>query len=657
MMTLFGTTIGAAWPLFLLAIPVSLALLVYIFRAKGSSQPTVTSTLFLLRKLPSYLPHRKRFIPPLQFWLELLAFILLASAASGVFTRETGERIAVVLDTSKSMATRQTSGETRLEVAKRIASADITQSPPTTRFAVYSASNTLVPLTPSNATQQKSSSHVVSARSARSLLTEAPQSYTADRLQSLLTPLVNAADYDQVWVYTDKTVEDTSEPGAVKIISIPSDSNASGNLWIESLTLKSSTTSTSKSDEDTPYIYVSLAAVGPETISAQVSAECTQQDGGSTFSLSTVTTTLKPNSSASTRLGPIAKPWSYCRVVATPSSAASLDLLPLDNEGWVTKVIEERTVTLHSALSPDALGLRNLPYAVATPAVDSQAHSELYSIYHRQLPKTLPPKGATMIVLPPAGSTLWSGGSVAARASTLSAQAGVTRWSDSHPLMQYLQPTLLTIPTAVVLTCPDTAKPVLFTSEGPLLCAGEQSGSRYIITGFELFPFDGLRSPTVSIFTLNALRWLFQPAAGGNTETSRVALDNSAQVGTIALPYEISSAQSVAPTRSNLANSTTRSLTIPEPGVVELSRGETSSAQKTFLAVNAFSPDESDISRIQVISPPQSSRTPQAIPAATTAQAREKSSLESILTVLLLVALGLDLLRRIVTRARWGGVV
>jgi hypothetical protein len=228
--------------------------------------------------------------------------------------------------------------------------------------------------------------------------------------------------------------------------------------------------------------------------------------------------------------------------------------------------------------------------------------------------------------------------------------------------MQYLQPNLITIPTAVVLTCPDTAKPVLFTAEGPLVCAGEESGARYIITGFELFPFDGLRSPTVSIFTLNALRWLFQSGAAQSgegalgAEANSIALDSSALVGTIALPNEVQSAAYVAPDTTTLANRPTRSLLVTKPGIVQLNHAGTDASAQTLLAVNALFHEESDISLTPTIALPEGETPPQASANTSAIATREKTHLEAILTLLLLIALTLDLIRRIVTRSRWGGL-
>ncbi len=647
-MTLFGMSIEAAWPWFLIAAPLALGLLIYIFRAKGAAQPIVTSTLFLLRALPSYLPQRRKFIPPLQFWLELLAFILLALAASGLFMTQTGERIAVVIDTSLSMSAYQSSPETRLETAKRIARADISQSDPATRFALFSADSLLTPHT----TQGLTSSRYVSARAARALLEEIPQRYLADRLQTAVAPLMSSREYDQVWIYTDKVTQDTPVSDNVRIISIPIDQGTQSNLWIDSIAVKDS--NKGPTGDSPSYLQLTVSSCGQAGIPATVSAECVAADTSETFSLADTSVTVQPGSPKTTRLGPITRAWEYCHITTKVSTTQIPDLISHDNQVWITHPhADPQTLTVHSSLTPRELGLNTLPYAVTTPNPDPTKRDELYSLYHRQLPKILPPTNATLLVFPPAGQKLWGGGEVAASPLRSSATT-ITRWIESHPLLQYVQPTLLVIPQAATLTCPETATPLLFTAQGPLLCAGEESGVRYIITGFELFPFDGLQSPTVSILTLNALRWLFQPAGGASPASHDPAL---AQVGTISLPYEITRARMVAPQQKVLTETPTRVLSSDTPGVIALTRTSERDSQETLIAVNALSRQESDIARTDTLTLSSEQSAATAPPASVRPKNDEKQTLESFLVAALLIILGLDLLRRIVTRSRWGGAV
>ena len=147
MMTMLGSAISAASPWFLLAAPIALGLLVYIFRVRGSSNTTVVSTLFLLKDLPQRPQGRKTFIPPLQFWLELLLFVSLSLAAANLISTKRGRHVAVLLDSSLSMGALASEG-TRFEEAKTRATRDIADSSASTSFTVFSGSTHLEKLSP-----------------------------------------------------------------------------------------------------------------------------------------------------------------------------------------------------------------------------------------------------------------------------------------------------------------------------------------------------------------------------------------------------------------------------------------------------------------------------------------------------------------------------
>jgi hypothetical protein len=185
---------------------------------------------------------------------------------------------------------------------------------------------------------------------------------------------------------------------------------------------------------------------------------------------------------------------------------------------------------------------------------------------------------------------------------------------------------------------------------------------RYIITGFELFPFDGLRSPTVSIFTLNILRWLFASEAqstGSPQPGQSLPQSGTLSVGPLVLPSEAVSARMLAPQELSLTKGDSRSALIPAPGIVAIRKQDAGSQDELLLAANSLSAEESDVShRTTLRSPPakaDSSRSNQsALHGA--AENREKTFFQHTLTLLLLAVLLADLIRRIATRSRWGNV-
>lgn len=640
MITLFGVSLSALSPWFLVAIPCATVLLVYLFRARGIAQPRVVSSLFILRKLPSYLPSRRRFVPPFQFWLELLAFILLALAVSGILARQTGNRIAIVVDTSKSMATLQSTGDTRLQTLIRIASADIDQAQSSDRFAVFSAARVLTPHAGGDARQG-----LASARSARVIVEALSAGYESDRLSAVVAPLVSSREYDSVWVYTDKVLEQDVVPPTVRVVTVPSEPGSQQNVWVESVRLAAGDAAGAGKASDSSALTVTLAAVGKSPARVTLSGECFTAPGEGREALGAVAVQVHPESATQATLRPLPRNWAFCRVFAEPATS---DALLLDNEAWIARATSQGSIALYSALTSQELGLNSLPYAVTKSSQPGATPEVNNAIYHRTLPTVDSPSAARLVVFPPPTRSLFGNGSVRAPQSERGRSIEVTRWIESHPILQYVQPTLLSFPTVSILSCPDTAQPVLFASEGAIACAGEYAGSRYVITGFELFPFDGVRSPTVSVLTLNIFRWLFQGAG--------VASDMNLAVGAVLLPYQVSRASIVAPRTEVLAESSAKSVVVTTPGILRVRREGASAQPETYLAVNAFSNEESDLSRRYTISLPALS-TPRETSQASNATNRQTLPLERIFAVGLLVMLAIDLIRRIAVRASWGGPV
>jgi hypothetical protein len=575
MIQLFGTAISAAWPIWLATIPIALAALVYLFRQRGSSKPQVTATLFLLSRIPEYSPHRRRFVPPLQFWLELALALALALAASGITSGKTGERIAVVIDTSKSMGARVGAYETRLEAAVRLASVDLNQAPSDASFAVYSLGKSLNLLS-----RGDSSATAVSRSAALQLLNGLRPTYQADNLSDLVRELIARREYDGVWLYTDKRVEVSDLSDRLRVTSVPYDPESVNNVWISSVALRG---------EERSEIEVRVSRIGGASTEIAVTATCTDRVSGETFTSEPFKHRVPAHSTEPIRLGKLSKPWSYCRIALNYVDG---DLLELDDQAWIAHSPNEGAWGVVSALLPEALGVNRLPLGrvvVLSGDDDVQSKDIRGVIYHRTSPSSpssappnAPPHSAAMVVYPDIGVKIWGGTVVGDAKKTDGDTVEISRWDDSHPILRYVRPGLLALPTARVLQCPSTSKPIVYSASGPIICAGEEQGKHYVILGFEVFPFDGLKTATLSILTLNIAHWLSgsAEASGDLTQSS----DSADQVTVI------------APRQELLALKGGRALDLDQPGVVSIINQNTSPKKERLIAVNTFSDQESDLS-------------------------------------------------------------
>ena len=609
MISLLGTSFGAASPWLLLALPCALGFLIYIFRVRGSSTTTIVSSLLFLKHLPQRPVGKKTFVPPLQFWLELAIISLLILAAAGLFSTKSGKHVAVVIDSSLSMGALYGTSGTRLEQAKRMAALDITQSP-TSSFSVFSSSGDLDPLS------QPRDGAIDAAAAAQSV----PQSYRRDDLQAHITSLASDPSYDAVWVYTDHELRNPSASPRLVPNSLPIDPTVQTNAWIQRI--EANTT------QIPPTITTDIGYVGAAEREARVDGACFTAQGAQLFTLSPQTLKLSSARTAQVVLSTPNSTWDYCNVHVRLQDASLFDSLPLDNEGWIAHRSSQGAIDLHSALSAEQLGLSSLPTLSVTKASNESASNP--AVYHRMTPQELP-TAATLVVLPPTGPLPWGGASLQDTDSR-----EISRWDESHPILTYVKPSLILLSDIRPLECPPTATPILFSSRGPLLCAGESFGSRYVISGFELFPFEGKKNPTMSILTLNVWKWLFQSALSTSSETIPTSIQ---------LEPHISSATIVAPQKETLQAIGGSSITPRMPGILSL---VSNTGAQRLLSLNAFEPTESDLSQPGVVT--FTTITPSRGAAAT---ATDSSSLGRWLSLLALVVVGADLFRRLKRRLRW----
>jgi hypothetical protein len=642
MITVFGATFGAVWPWLMLGVPIIAGLLVYIFRARGVSEPLVRSSLFLIRKLPEDQPSRKNTSFPPQFWLELLAFSALALGASGLFVTQRGERVAVVIDSSKSMSALLRQGETRLELARKLASADIAQSGDDTRFVVFSAADTL--------TQRsigRGLNSYLSKANADQVVRSIKGEYLADSLQPLIAQITRSTEYDRIWIYSDYSNNPESNPelklDRIKLVSVldAGDGEQAPNTWVSSLKVVEGEVSKS-------WLEVVTASSGSGALKLSIKAACALGQDLVSQELPQVDLTLASlGSDMTTKLGPLPPDWRYCKVELKPERP---DSLAMDDLAWIARPASSDQIALFGSLSPEELGLKQIKFASIVSGESVLPMAASGAIFHRSVPRDgsqLSSERSILVVNPPEGAKLGGLFNVAGQASASATGVEITRWEEAHPILRYLQPQLLNPPRASVLNCGEWGKPLLFSSSGPIACAGEVNGNRIAVVGFEILPFDGVKSAGVSILTLNLIKWVF--------DSTRLASADGAQVGIVALPYEAKSAHLIAPDKVQLSDRAARALRVASPGIVMTDREIAGAGkQQPLLAVNAISARESDLSRrfsVRIDSESDALVLGSRTDKLATKDPRDKTDLQFALTVAFLLVLAAEPLWRLLKRA------
>jgi hypothetical protein len=446
MISFFGTTIAAASPWTLLGIPCALGFLVYIFRVRGTANHAVVSSLLFLKELPRRPVGRKTFVPPLQFWLELAILTLLVLAVSGLYMARSGRHVAIVVDSSLSMGAIYGAGGTRLDHAKRIAILDIERASASTTYTIFASSKELTPLSQPNE----------SPTDAIRTLQGVPQSYRPDSLQEHLNSLVGDSHYDALWLYTDSEMESHQQSHRLVVNQIHLDASTTTNAWIQGIQV-----------EGSDAIKVKLGFGGSSPKDGLLEGECFEPPSSSPKKMPAKTVRLTPQEGATTTLTPASTHWSYCRVHIKLQDASLFDALPIDNEGWISRASSEPAVHVVSALSPEQLGLAKVKTIAASVDIQRGDKKRLPTIYHRVSPPMIP-TAPSLVILPPEGALPWGG----AVRNQVARRNEVTRWDASHPVLQYVNPSLVTFPEARPLECPPSATPILFSAAGPITCAG-----------------------------------------------------------------------------------------------------------------------------------------------------------------------------------------
>ena len=214
------------------------------------------------------------------------------------------------------------------------------------------------------------------------------------------------------------------------------------------------------------------------------------------------------------------------------------------------------------------------------PAAVTSASAFRCILFHLTAPEALPPLPAAFF-LPPEDNPLFPLGQSAQ-------QPTLTHWTHGHPLTAYVTFPLLTPAYAQALQPAGWNTPIIESTVGPLVLAGERAGRRYVVTGFDILPYLGRRNLPASILTLNIFAWLS---------------DQTLQ----ATPYKTGA---VLGRQSQLAETTDTPLRVRFPGgryfqAVEQALSLDRQGVYTFrqqgkerlVAVNLLSPEETDLGR------------------------------------------------------------
>lgn len=479
-------------PLVLALVPGAIAALVYAYRRYGRGQRQPVGTVLLLKALERTAQARHKFDPPPRFFLELILLSLLLLGAAGLYRRDTGGSFIVVIDNSMSMAAITVGDSVNLlERAKSEATNFVDSLPSDARVAVVTA-------------DQPNAIEPGSLNAAYEAIEKVRVSYSADNLERLLARLGGDARFDRILAFTDRPGRymPPDAKGRVEVMTVGE--QTSSNIAVSDIGLTSSPTGSRT-------LRATIASYHEHPLTVEVTAEAVDLLGMITVvKREVVDLPAKANRSVEFH-GIVLQPAAF-RVTAAlrPGSTVGANSLPFDDVAWVSAAAPAERIRVVSDLSSETLGLhrlRHLRFETIKPSAwGGQVAAERgTTIFHRFTPAAFP-AGNALFIMPPAG------GIFASRAQAL--DAAVTRWNDGDPLAAYLNLPALRFKLLTPLVVPPWGREAIATTAGTAAFSGNLEGNRYIVTGFEVFPYEGAKSRIMSVLTLNALGWLADSSIG-----------------------------------------------------------------------------------------------------------------------------------------------
>lgn len=531
-----------------------LLLLPYLVRRKPRRH--VFSSLLLLQAFATH-PERRfwgRLRLPWLFFLQLIILAaLVAAAADPIWRGTSGERLAIFLDNSASMQALE-EGKPRFDRAREEAVRVLRNAAPGTRVDVYLT----VPWTGIVGRDLEPADAAALVRNAQAYdLAEAGADYA-----ELLGRLVEERDYHRILLLTDRPVQ-----GGARTIHSATFGRPRGNVAITRFDLDAGGFGSAGSSAR---LEVANFSSREQRIEAVLLGEGTR--------VATRRKRVPAGQSAVFEFNDFADAAYY--EARVESDDAEPDPLPLDNRRYAVASSGATSSILGVSPRPEALeSLRAVPgldIAVAPPDGYRTAADEKYAleIFHLAAPRELPQNNA-LFVLPPEENPM-------VRLGVPEADAGVTGWSDVHPLTRYVNIAMLRPRYTRALEPKLPAHSILNGPSGPLAVVFERNGFRYAALGFDPLPFLGRRNLPMSIFTLNVLGWLRGGMAAVNQSTG-VPLELAGDVERQTL--------TPAPTGAPPESTAPGEPPVLFQGVYERFRNE----RRELVAVNFDAPRESDL--------------------------------------------------------------
>jgi Ca-activated chloride channel homolog len=485
----------------LLALP--LLLVPYLIKRKP--QRVVFSSLLLFvvpDKRAGGRPLGRLRLPPIFFLQLLLLTLVIAALAEPVFSVRTS-KIAIVLDNSASMQT-LFGQQTRFALAQEKARGLLADLGPTATADLYLAVPRLEKVRGTSLGPVEAAS--VLGALTPSDLPDAPIDY-----QAVLSRMAKEQKYDRVYLITDHPALGQTDVLRVLTVGQPRD-----NFAISSFNITYSSLVDSR---------LEAAAEVANFSGKDERLTVVLRGGGSLLASRDLLVGAGKTATAS-----------FAGFPNHPYYELEIDIrdgLPVDNRRFAVPPAAQNLRILGVSPRPQALhSLRSIP-GVSLDLVAPQEYDNTdrtgygLEIFHYSTPAQ-PPANPALFLLPPDNNPL-------AELAKPVSRPIVSSWREPHPLTRYVNFAIFRPAFARPLKPRLSGEAIIESPAGPLAFATERRGVRYLVLGFELFPYLGRENLPVSVFTLNLLDWFFHGSGAERRATGGPLVFSAAQRGNVLL--------------------------------------------------------------------------------------------------------------------------
>jgi hypothetical protein len=501
-------------------------LLILAYLRKQNRKRQIVSSVLILEKLSKRRLLQHRFKPPLRFFLELAALLLLVLSAAGPAFKDERQQIALVLDSSLSMRAR--SGDfsatgSRFEEARKALSAWIASQRKDSAYTVFVSAPKLRQL----------GDNELSAERVAAALSEAAATVSTDTLDASVSELAQTGSYDKVLVVTDRKAQFSAAPTANEgqenqkqtTVDVLSVGKPSANLYLADLRIVPADVAGAGSKVSAA---VGFSGVGEIACRANLYLlDASGAAGSAMLSVSAHAYAGKLNEVVFNLPQGVQGEQVY-KVEVAPAAQGqqgSQDAITEDNYGWVSAkgTASAQLLLVTPRESTDALGLAKISTVHVVQIrpedyakLDSAGLEQYALLVFDEAAPALAPKRPTLLIVPPAENQLFP---VAGEFQN----GRIASWAGEHPITSYLRFELLAPGAGVIFAVPNWAQAVINAEPGAIVVAGESRGVRFAGVGMEILPFEGAKTPALSILTLNMVNWLM----GGTELTSSLLTGTS----------------------------------------------------------------------------------------------------------------------------------